>query len=53
MSRRERSFFAFGELLAVIIGIGAAFAWTFGMGLLVAFACMGALHMLWRIGAVG
>jgi hypothetical protein len=48
----ERAFFAFGEFLALVLGIAAAFAWTWAMGALVAFACMGVLHVLWRAGAI-
>lgn len=52
MSRRERAFFHFGEFTALIVGIVAAFAWMWALGVLVFLAGLGVLYLLARIGAL-
>lgn len=52
MSSRERAFYHFGEFMALIVGIIAALAWTWALGLLVFLAGLGVLYALARSGVL-
>lgn len=52
MTTRERRFVTFGEFISGFFGVVAALAWMWAMGVLVALACLGVLHLLWRIGVM-
>lgn len=52
MTRRERAFFHFGEFAALMVGIAAALAWTWALGLLVVLAGLGVLYLLARSGVL-
>jgi hypothetical protein len=52
MSRRERAFFHLGEFAALVVGIVAALAWMWALGVLVTLAGLGVLYLLARSGAL-
>lgn len=52
MTVRERAMFRIAEFVSAVLGIAAALAWQWAMGILVALAGLGVVHLLWRVGVM-